>query len=78
MDDGKITESGAYSELMDNNGAFAEFIRHYSTMGDNEEGDPCEFNTKILLRKNYQKLIEMYPSKKTNSVNDKILIWAKL
>ena len=45
MDDGKITESGAYSELMDNNGAFAEFIRHYSTMEDNEEGDPCEFNT---------------------------------
>ena len=46
MDDGKITESGAYSELMDNNGAFAEFIRHYSTMEENEEGDPCEFNTK--------------------------------
>ena len=43
MDDGKVTESGAYAELMDNNGAFAEFIRHYSTMEENEEGDPCEY-----------------------------------
>ena len=44
MDDGKITESGAYAELMDNNGAFAELIRHYSTMEENEEGEPCELN----------------------------------
>ena len=42
MDDGRITEVGTYTELMDNNGAFAEFIRHYSTMEENEEGDPGE------------------------------------
>ena len=39
IDDGRITEVGTYTELMDNNGAFAELIRHYSTMEENEEGD---------------------------------------
>ena len=42
MDDGRITEVGTYTELMDNNGAFAELIRHYSTIEENEEGDPGE------------------------------------
>ena len=42
MENGKITEVGQYSELVDNNGAFAEFLRNYATTNTNEEGDPCE------------------------------------
>ena len=40
MVDGKITEVGSYTELIDNNGAFAEFLRTYSNLEENEEGDP--------------------------------------
>ena len=40
MVDGKITEMGSYTELIDNNGAFAEFLRTYSNVEENEEGDP--------------------------------------
>ena len=29
MVDGKITETGSYTELIENNGAFAEFLRNY-------------------------------------------------
>ena len=40
MNDGKITEVGSYTELIDNNGAFAEFLRTYTNVEENEEGDP--------------------------------------
>ena len=40
MDNGSITEVGSYSELVDQDGAFAEFLRNYATRDDNEEGDP--------------------------------------
>ena len=40
MENGKICEMGAYAELIDNNGAFAEFVRTYASMEDSdEEGD---------------------------------------
>ena len=43
MEDGKICEIGAYTELIDNNGAFAEFVRTYASMEDSdEEGDAGE------------------------------------
>ena len=32
-----IREIGAYAELIDNNGAFAEFVRAYASMEDNDE-----------------------------------------
>ena len=37
MENGKISEIGAYAELIDNNGAFAEFVRTYASMEENEE-----------------------------------------
>lgn len=40
MDEGKITEVGSYSELVDQDGAFAEFLRNFAVREDNEEGDP--------------------------------------
>ena len=41
MENGKISEIGAYAELIDNNGAFAEFVRTYTSMEDgNEEKEP--------------------------------------
>ena len=37
MESGKITEVGAYSELIDNNGAFAEFVCTYTSMEDGDK-----------------------------------------
>ena len=37
MEHGKISEIGAYAELIDNNGAFAEFVRTYASMEDSDE-----------------------------------------
>ena len=39
MVDGKITETGTYTELIENNGAFAEFLRNYSNVENEEEGE---------------------------------------
>ena len=45
MVDGRITEVGTYTELMDNDGAFAEFLRTYSNLENAEEGgDPGNYN----------------------------------
>ena len=37
MKDGSICEVGTYTELIDNNGAFAEFVRTYASTEDNNE-----------------------------------------
>ena len=43
MKEGKISEVGSYNELIDADGAFAEFIRVYSGPAeDEEEGAPSE------------------------------------
>ena len=40
IENGLIREVGTYPELIDNNGAFAEFVRTYASMEDSdEEGD---------------------------------------
>ena len=39
MNEGQITEVGSYSELIDNDGHFAEFIRTYAADDENEEDD---------------------------------------
>lgn len=45
MEDGKVTEVGSYTELMENNGAFAEFLRAYNSNESNEDDDLCELDT---------------------------------
>ena len=35
IENGRISEIGAYAELIDNNGAFAEFVRTYASMEEN-------------------------------------------
>jgi len=35
--DGKVSEIGSYSTLVDNDGAFAEFLRTYQTSKEEEE-----------------------------------------
>ena len=40
MEGGRITEAGAYAELIDADGDFAEFIRTFTAVEENEEGDP--------------------------------------
>lgn len=40
MADGKITEVGNYNTLIDNNGAFAEFLRTYSNTDKDDEEVP--------------------------------------
>ena len=39
--DGKISEMGSYQELLDQNGAFADFLRNYLTQ---EEEDYLEID----------------------------------
>lgn len=50
MDGGRITEAGAYAELIDADGDFAEFIRTFTAMDENEEGDP---STYIYIHETY-------------------------
>ena len=46
IENGVIREIGAYAELIDNNGAFAEFVRTYASMEDSdEEGDAGNYST---------------------------------
>ena len=37
MNEGQITEVGSYSELIDNDGHFAEFMRTYAAADENED-----------------------------------------
>ena len=39
MKDGAIREIGTFSELISNNGAFAEFMRTYASVEDNNEAE---------------------------------------
>ena len=39
MKDGAIREVGTYAELIGNNGAFAEFMRTYASVEDNNEAE---------------------------------------
>ena len=39
MNEGQITEVGSYSELIDNDGHFAEFMRTYAAADENEDDD---------------------------------------
>lgn len=43
MDGGSITEAGPYAELIDADGDFAEFIRTFTAMDENEEEDPSMY-----------------------------------
>ena len=47
MENGIIREIGAYAELIDNNGAFAEFVRTYASMEDS--GDEGEAGTYLII-----------------------------
>ena len=46
--DGKISELGSYQELLDHNGAFADFLRNYLTQEEeveseiDAEGEGCD------------------------------------
>ncbi len=40
MDEGRVSEMGSYSQLIDNDGAFAEFLRTYTNVEEDEEGEP--------------------------------------
>ena len=37
IENGRISEMGAYAELIDNSGAFAEFVRTYASMEDSDK-----------------------------------------
>ena len=44
IENGRISEVGAYAELIDNNRAFAEFVHTYASMEEsNEEGEAGMF-----------------------------------
>ena len=37
MESGRISEIGAYTDLINKNGAFAEFVRTYTSLEDSDE-----------------------------------------
>ena len=39
MADGQITEVGTYTELIDNDGDFAQFLHTYKGVDNNDEGE---------------------------------------
>ncbi len=43
MDEGRVSEMGSYSQLVDNDGAFAEFLRTYANVEEDEEGVPGNY-----------------------------------
>ena len=47
MADGQITEVGSYNELLENNGAFAHFLRSRQNV-DSEEQAPGNYNNYML------------------------------
>ena len=52
MVDGRVTEMGSYQELLDQNGAFAEFLRNYAIEDVIEEeaiGKPPQSCSSLLL-----------------------------
>ena len=49
MKDGKIGEQGTYEELLQQDGAFAEFIRNYLQEADSEESDSEGMVGRIIL-----------------------------
>ena len=51
IESGRISEMGAYAELIDNNGAFAEFVHTYTAMEDSdEEMDACKLIKELETR----------------------------
>ena len=40
MVDGQITEVGSYTELINNDGAFAQFLHTYKSAEENDEDNP--------------------------------------
>ena len=49
MADGQITEVGSYNELIENDGAFAQFLQNYqSTETKDENGTTLQTNFNIL------------------------------
>ena len=43
LDEGQISEFGTYDELIDSDGAFAEFIRTFTNVQEDVEGDPGNY-----------------------------------
>ncbi len=52
--EGKVTETGTYAELVENDGAFAEFLRNYSNMDNEEEERPGGWSFFFGLQYLYQ------------------------
>ena len=50
MTDGQITEVGSYTELIENNGAFAQFLQTYKGVDEKEEEIPGIFNTNLVYQ----------------------------
>ena len=50
MVDGQITEVGSYNELIDNDGAFAQFLQTYKGIDEKEEENPGNLILTLLNR----------------------------
>ena len=50
MADGQITEIGSYTELLENNRAFAQFLQTYKGVDEKEEETPGIFDTNLAYQ----------------------------
>ena len=56
MVDGKISETGSYATLVENNGAFAEFLRTYAS--EREEGEDPGMDGPVICMAARSQLME--------------------
>ena len=68
MVDGKIGEMGTFKDLMDHNGAFADFLNNY--MSEKVKDNNCEDDSESEHDTNNRKLIKTNKAKKTQKMED--------
>ena len=70
MVDGQITEVGSYTELMENDRAFAQFLQTYRGVDEKEEEDPGKFhcNCEIFI---YNDLLLEHPKSPVSPISPK-------
>ncbi len=76
--DGQISETGSYQELLDKNGAFAEFLRNYLTQEEEDETELDPEGTYYILHSPCRAFITLqkglYVSLGTSSMHNQTTI----
>ena len=82
MADGQITEVGSYNELIDNDGAFAQFLQTYKGVEESSEEEESNNAAKVVSRQsstvaNNMQKTEKDDSKKADKNNERSTLISK-